>query len=75
MLPDLVGVSLQSLLTRVAKLEGTATASRPAASSGRPRRSVARRGLLHLSPSDSGWPSGALQDAFIAFTKIGATVT
>ena len=37
MMPDLVGVSLQSLLTRVAKLEARAEAHRLAASSGHPR--------------------------------------
>ena len=51
MMPDLVGVSLQSLLTRVAKLEGQTNGESPDRSrhpATRGRR-VARRGLLYLS--------------------------
>ena len=37
MMPDLVGVSLQSLLTRVARLEGNGDGPKPTTSSGRPK--------------------------------------
>ncbi len=48
-LPDLVGVSLQSLLTRVAKLEAEDGGSKPTASSGPPKP---RCGTAKTSPSE-----------------------
>ena len=60
-LPDLVGASLQSLLTRVGRLEALADGQGIGPVIRPPRsRSMARRGLLHLTEgfrhvADSGW--------------------
>ncbi len=53
MMPDLVGVSLQSLLTRVAKLEDQPTHRRPKASSGhrKPACGTARTSRSKLRPT------------------------
>ena len=77
MMPDLVGVSLQSLLTRVAKLEAVNDGPQTGRVIRPPEAGVWHGEDFSIRQRAVGrrWPSGALQGAFTRFVKIGVTVT